>query len=135
MSEIAEAGDLYIYTVLVDGIYIKADADNKKVVRKEIVINLVKNEDKLCELGFTLCDEMPNVVPYSEKKGWTNYELDGIITKAISGERILLPIWHNITKREVIDFSPSLADKLACNTAINTIDEIATEKANLIQTT
>lgn len=70
MSEIAEAGDLYIYTVLVDGIYIKADADNKKVVRKEIVINLVKNEDKLCELGFTLCDEMPNVVPYSEEKGW-----------------------------------------------------------------
>ena len=58
------------------------------------------------------------------KKGWTNYELDGIITKAISGEQILLPIWHNITKKEVIDFSPSLADKLA-----------ATEIANLIQTT
>ena len=121
--------------MFVDGTYIKADADNKKVVRKEIVINLVKNEDKLCEPGFTLCDEMPNVVPYSEKKGCTNYFLFGIITKAISGERILLPIWHNITKREVIDFSPSLADKLARNTAINTIDEIATEIANLIQTT
>ena len=47
------------------------------------------------------------------KKGWTNYELDGIITKAVSGEQIVLPIWHNITKKEVIDFSPSLADKLA----------------------
>lgn len=68
------------------------------------------------------------------KKGWTNYELDGIITKAISGEQILLPIWHNITKKEVIDFSPSLADKLARNTAINTIDEIATEIADLIRT-
>lgn len=67
------------------------------------------------------------------KKGWTNYELDGIITKAISGEQILLPIWHNITKKEVVDFSPSLADKLARNTAINTIDEIASEIANLIQ--
>ena len=42
LSEIAEAGDLYIYTVLVDGIYIKADADNKKVVRKEIVIKVGK---------------------------------------------------------------------------------------------
>lgn len=67
------------------------------------------------------------------KKGWTNYELDGIITKAVSGEQIVLPIWHNITKKEVIDFSPSLADKLARNTAINTIDEIATEIAELIQ--
>ena len=26
------------------------------------------------------------------KKGWTNYELDGIITKANTGEQILLPI-------------------------------------------
>ncbi len=67
------------------------------------------------------------------KKGWTNYELDGIITKAISGEQIILPIWHNITKREVIDFSPSLADKLARNTAINTIEEISTEISELIQ--
>ena len=41
------------------------------------------------------------------KKGWTNYELDGIITKATTGEQILLPIWHNITKKEVIDFSPA----------------------------
>lgn len=66
------------------------------------------------------------------KKGWTNYELDGIITKAVSGEQIILPIWHNITKKEVIEFSPSLADKLARNTAINTIDEIADEIAELI---
>ena len=69
------------------------------------------------------------------KKGWTNYELDGIITKAVSGEQIILPIWHNITKKEVIDFSPSLADKLARNTTINTVDEIATEIAELISQT
>jgi hypothetical protein len=66
------------------------------------------------------------------KKGWTNYELDGIITKAVSGEQIILPIWHNITKKEVIDFSHSLADKLARNTAINTIEEISQEITELI---
>lgn len=65
-------------------------------------------------------------------KGWTNYELDGIITKVVTGEQQLLPIWHNITKKEVIDFSPSLADKLARNTAINTIEEIAAEIIELI---
>ena len=67
------------------------------------------------------------------KKGWTNYELDGIITKTTTGEQILLPIWHNITKKEVIDFSPSLADKLARNTATFTIDEIATEITEVIK--
>ena len=39
------------------------------------------------------------------KKGWTNYELDGIMTKTISGQQVLLPIWHDITKQEVIDYS------------------------------
>jgi aspartate/methionine/tyrosine aminotransferase len=35
------------------------------------------------------------------------------VTRAISGEQVLLAIWHNITKKEVIEYSPSLADKLA----------------------
>jgi hypothetical protein len=66
------------------------------------------------------------------KKGWTNYELDGIVSKAVTGEQVILPIWHNITKKEVIDFSPSLADKLARNTSAYTVEEIATEIAELI---
>lgn len=66
-------------------------------------------------------------------KGWTNYELDGLITRAVNGEQVMLPIWHNVTKREVIDYSPSLADKLARNTTDFTIEEIADEIADLIR--
>ena len=66
------------------------------------------------------------------KKGWTNYELDGIITNSISGKQTVLPIWHNITKQEVIDYSPSLADKVARNTSSFTVEEIASEIAELI---
>lgn len=66
-------------------------------------------------------------------KGWTNYELDGIVTRTVSGEQILLPIWHNITKQQVIDYSPSLADKVARSTATYTIDEIAGEISELIE--
>lgn len=68
-------------------------------------------------------------------KGWTNYELDGIVTRTVSGEQILLPIWHNITKQQVIDFSPSLADKVARSTATHTVDEIAVEIADLLIST
>lgn len=67
------------------------------------------------------------------KKGWTNYELDGIISKSVSGEQVVLPIWHDITKKEVIDYSPSLADKVARNTSSYTVEEIAGEIAELIQ--
>ena len=66
-------------------------------------------------------------------KGWTNYELDGIVTRAVSGEQILLPIWHNITKQQVVDFSPSLADKVARSTATHTVEEIAKEIAELLR--
>ena len=65
--------------------------------------------------------------------GWTNYELDGIVTRTVSGEQILLPIWHNITKQEVMDFSPSIADKVARSTATHTVEEIAKEIAELLQ--
>ena len=67
------------------------------------------------------------------KKGWTNYELDGLVTRQNTGEQILLPIWHNVTKQQVIDFSPSLADKVARSTATHTIEEISSEIAELIR--
>ena len=66
------------------------------------------------------------------KKGWANYELDGLVTKTITGEQILLPIWHNISKQEVIEYSPSLADKLARSTSTHTVEEIAAEIADVI---
>ena len=66
-------------------------------------------------------------------KGWTNYELDGIVSRTVSGEQILLPIWHNISKNEVQDYSPSLADKVARSTATHTVAEIAAEIAELIR--
>ncbi|MGY6217369.1 DUF1883 domain-containing protein [Methylolobus aquaticus] len=69
------------------------------------------------------------------RKGWANYELDGLVTRAVTGEQVLLPIWHNITKKEVIAYSPSLADKLARSTATHTMEEIAVEIAEVIRNT
>ncbi|KPC07901.1 Uncharacterized protein AC506_4116 [Pseudomonas syringae pv. maculicola str. M6] len=45
----------------------------------------------------------------------------------------MLPIWHNITKQQVMDFSSSIADKVARSTAVHTIDEIAAEIADLLK--
>lgn len=67
------------------------------------------------------------------RKGWTNYELDGMISKAVSGEQVMLPIWHEITKKEIVDYSPSLADKVARNTSSYTIEEIADEITEMIR--
>jgi hypothetical protein len=66
-------------------------------------------------------------------KGWTNYELDGIVSRSVGGEQVILPIWHQITKKDVLDFSPSLADKVARNTASYTVEEIALEIGEVIR--
>lgn len=66
-------------------------------------------------------------------KGWTNYELDGLVTRSVSGEQVILPIWHEITKKEVVEYSPSLADKVARSTGVHTVEEIADEIIDVIR--
>lgn len=66
-------------------------------------------------------------------KGWPNYELDGIVARSVSGEQTLLPIWHDITKQQVIDYSPSLADKVARSTGTHTVEDIAAEIGDLLR--
>lgn len=52
------------------------------------------------------------------KKQWTNLELGGLLNREVSGEgdKVILPVWHNISPREVSDFSPILSDKLGLST-------------------
>lgn len=59
------------------------------------------------------------------EKNWTQYELNGLVAKEMEGEKVILPIWHNITKDEILKLSPSLVDKFALNSAIYSIQEIA----------
>ena len=62
-------------------------------------------------------------------KEWPQYELDGLVTRNIEDgdDQAILPIWHNITKAELIRHSPSLATKVARSTATHTVEEIAQE--------
>lgn len=66
-------------------------------------------------------------------KHWSQYELDGLVVREMSGgKQIILPLWHNISKDEIIEQSPSLADKVALQTATSTIDEIAEQIAAVV---
>lgn len=58
------------------------------------------------------------------RKDWTKYEFDSIVTNALDSKTKIFPIWHNIGKTEVKNFSPNIADKLACSTASESIDSI-----------
>jgi hypothetical protein len=64
-------------------------------------------------------------------KQWTQYELDGLMEKAVSGSGRLLPIWHKLSKDEVARHAPSLAGRLALNTSLMSADEIVAELKKL----
>ena len=60
-------------------------------------------------------------------KGWTRYELEGLFNIEMTKGKTILPIWHNITKQQVMDFSPTLAGRMALTSAAMTPDEMADE--------
>lgn len=65
-------------------------------------------------------------------KEWPQVELDGLFAREIEGEKVILPIWHNISKDKVRNYSPTISDILAINTASFTIEEVADQMAKRI---
>lgn len=72
----------------------------------------------------------PNYI--ADEKYWTKAELDGLFQLESINGKTLLPIWHNLTKKEVMEYSPIIASKLAMNTVVMTPKEIAEELKKLV---
>ncbi|MDP3166773.1 MAG: DnaB-like helicase C-terminal domain-containing protein [Hydrogenophaga sp.] len=51
------------------------------------------------------------------RKEWPQKELDGLVAREDGSAKVILPIWHNITRSEIVAYSPLLADKLAALTS------------------
>jgi hypothetical protein len=65
-------------------------------------------------------------------KGWTDYELRSLISKEVGREKVIIPIWHNITKQEILDFSPYLADKFALISSVD-LERLAVKLLEIIR--
>lgn len=65
-------------------------------------------------------------------KNWTQYELDGLVAREMEGVKTILPLWHKVSKNEVLRYSASLADKVALNTATHTIEELVEQLVRVL---
>src|SRR5699024_7979882 len=64
----------------------------------------------------------------------TNYEVNSILRREASkGIQTILPIWHNVTADQVLEYSSSLSGRQAMNTSIITIDEIVDNVKRLVK--
>ena len=71
----------------------------------------------------------PNYI--AEQKYWTKTELNGLFQVESINGKVILPIWHNLTKKQVVEYSPIIADRKAMTTASMTAEEIAVQLKEL----
>lgn len=57
-------------------------------------------------------------------KHWTEHELDGLFAKEQSGRKVILPIWHNINRNDLVKYSPAFADRFAKISRKDSIEDI-----------
>lgn len=71
----------------------------------------------------------PNFVT---NEGWTKAEFDSIFTREIlQKQQIILPIWHEISKEQVFDYSPRLLDKVGISSSLG-VEEVARRVAHAL---
>jgi TIR domain len=61
---------------------------------------------------------------FLKRKHWTEHELDGLFAKERNGRKVILPIWHGITDRELDKYSPAFADRIAMITKKDSVSDI-----------
>ncbi len=62
-------------------------------------------------------------------KNWPQYELNGLTAREMDGNKVILPVWHNIGKADVLKYSPTLADKVALDSSKISIEAMADDLA------
>lgn len=50
---------------------------------------------------------------FLKKKKWTEYELNGLFSREERSKQVILPIWHNIDRKDLEKYSPTFADRVA----------------------
>jgi hypothetical protein len=61
---------------------------------------------------------------FLKKKKWTEHELDALFAREEPGRKVILPIWHGITRDDLIEYSPAFADRLAKNSVTDSYADI-----------
>jgi hypothetical protein len=51
------------------------------------------------------------------EKHWPQQELNGLANREVEGEKVILPVWHNVNAEGVRHSSPTLADRKAVSTS------------------
>lgn len=107
---------------------IKPWYDTSKMKWGDSMREKIDNGLKKSKVGIVILS--PNYI--NNEKYWTKTELDGLFQIESVNGKTILPIWHNLTKKQVMEYSPIVANKIAINTTLMAAEEIAKEVASIL---
>lgn len=107
---------------------IKVWYDTKNLLWGDPMRSKIDNGLRKSKFGIVILS--PNYI--ADGKYWTKKELNGLFQlESINGKKIL-PIWYNLNKAQIMEFSPMIANKKAIIAADTTLEEIANALKNLL---
>jgi len=68
---------------------------------------------------------------------WTQIELNDLASREVEGKKVILPVWHKVGFRDIYDYSPVLADRVAISTekgleyAVKRLSDVAKQPSTL----
>lgn len=133
--------------------FISHDSDDKEAVAKIIAVHLQKmicpvwydefslkvgdNLRESIEKGLKECKKCVLILSpnFIANKGWGQTEFESIFTRQILEEqKLVLPIWFNVTKNDVYEYSPSLLNVKGLDWNKLGKDEVCRQLYNAIMT-
>lgn len=70
---------------------------------------------------------------FISNEGWARAEVDSLITREfVEKDNVILPVWHEVSRDDVYNYSPILANKVALPSSLG-VDELAHRLVNVIR--
>jgi hypothetical protein len=100
-------------------LYRELNAQDVTVWFDEAVLELGDSLRRKIDEGLTKCRYGVVILsPHFFRKQWPQKELDGLVAReTASGEKAVLPVWHEIDRDGVLAYSPTLVDRIAARSA------------------
>jgi len=86
-------------------------------------------------IDFGLVNSRYGIVILSKSffaKHWPTQELNGLFGREVGNQRVILPVWHDVSAEEVRSFSPMLADRVAAQSS-DGLDKLVKEILSVLE--
>ena len=120
--------------ILLPDVFISHATEDKEKVARPLAEALRNNgldvwfDEYSLKVGDNLRESVDNGIKTSRygililsksffEKQWTKKELDAFFAREITGQNVILPIWHELSFEDILELAPTLANRFAIKTS------------------